>query len=129
MSLSRLRHALVGSSIVALVLLGVASARSSQAGRYGGALYVGLSSGEPGTLDPALNGGSSAIEVYLAMCQRLYQVVSNHGRLEDAPMLAAAKPTLSKNKLTYTVRLRQGILFNDGTPLNAQAVVTSIQRL
>src|SRR5262249_32544080 len=44
------------------------------------------------------------------------------------PWLAAALPTLSRDKLTYTVQLRQGILFNDGTPFNAQAVVTSLER-
>ena len=43
-------------------------------------------------------------------------------------MLAAALPVLSKDKLSYTVQLRQGIKFNDGTPFNAQAVVTTVQR-
>ncbi len=43
-------------------------------------------------------------------------------------MLAAALPVLSKDKLTYTIQLRQGIVFNDGTPFNAQAVVTTVQR-
>ena len=52
----------------------------------------------------------------------------NHGKLELAPVLAAALPALSKDKLSYTVQLRQGIQFNDGTPFNAQAVVTTVQR-
>jgi peptide/nickel transport system substrate-binding protein len=44
------------------------------------------------------------------------------------PQLAAALPVVSKNKLTYAIALRKGIVFNDGTPFNAQAVVTTIQR-
>ena len=37
--------------------------------------------------------------------------------------------SISKDKLTYTIPLRQGIEFNDGTPFNAQAVVTTLQRM
>ena len=44
------------------------------------------------------------------------------------PLLAAAPPVLSKDKLTVTIQLRQGIEFNDGTPFNAQAVVATVQR-
>ena len=50
-------------------------------------------------------------------------------RSRIVPQLAAALPAISKDKLTYTIPLRQGIKFNDGTPLNAQAVVTSLQRM
>jgi peptide/nickel transport system substrate-binding protein len=103
--------------------LGPAAARTS---RYGGTLTVALS-GEPDTLDPTVSRGTG-INIYPAMCQTLYQLVSNHGELELAPLLAASLPALSANKLTYTVQLRQGIQFNDGTPFNAQAVVTTVQR-
>ena len=129
MSPWRLRQALFAALVLALVVLGAASAQTNATARYGGTLVVGLANGTPPCLDPTLNCGSSAVEIYQVMCQRLYQVVSNHGRLEDAPMLAAGQPTLSKDKLTYTVQLKQGVTFNDGTPLTAQAVATSIQRL
>src|SRR5689334_3762877 len=81
--------------------------------RYGGTLTVALS-GEPDTLDPTVSRGTG-INIYPAMCQTLYQLVSNHGELELAPVLAASLPTLSADKLTYTVQLHQGIEFNDGT--------------
>jgi peptide/nickel transport system substrate-binding protein len=35
---------------------------------------------------------------------------------------------VSKDKLTYTIKLRSGIRFNDGTPFNAAAVKTSLDR-
>ena len=92
-------------------------------------MTVGISFGSPGgRLDPGETAGNTAIEIDMVMCQRLYQSVSNHGVIEHAPMLAAAMPVLSKDKLTYTIKLRQGVLFNDGTPFNAQAVVTTIER-
>jgi peptide/nickel transport system substrate-binding protein len=125
---SRVGRALALSVGLALLLLGTASARSLRNGRYGGTLVVGLQLGVPNTLDPVESVSSTSIEVFLSMCQRLYQTVSNHGVIERVPMLAASLPTLSKDKLTYTIQLRQGVLFNDGTPFNAQAVVTSIQR-
>jgi peptide/nickel transport system substrate-binding protein len=111
---------------VALGALGTASGQSHTASKYGGTLVVGLSQGEPNSLDPTVGGSVSSLEIYPAMCQRLY---TSDDKLQLAPLLAAALPELSKDKLTYTVRLRRGIEFNDGTPFDAQAVVTSVQRL
>jgi peptide/nickel transport system substrate-binding protein len=37
-------------------------------------------------------------------------------------------PTISPDKLTYTIPLRKGIEFNDDTPFNAHAVVVSLER-
>jgi peptide/nickel transport system substrate-binding protein len=125
---SRVVRALVISLGLALLLLSAASARTVGDGRYGGTLVVGLQLGVPSNLDPVESASSASIEVFLAMCERLYQTVPNHGVIERVPMLAASLPTLSKDKLTYTIQLRQGVLFNDGTPFNAPAVVTSIQR-
>ena len=59
------------------------------------------------------------------MCQRLYD---SDSKMRVVPQLAAAMPTISKDKLTYTIPLRRGVRFNDGTPFNAQAAVTSLQR-
>src|SRR5262249_21354855 len=59
-------------------------------------------------------------------CQRLY---TTNAKLELVPELAAGQPVLSADKLSYTIQLRQGVTFNDGTPMNAKAVVASVQRL
>jgi peptide/nickel transport system substrate-binding protein len=128
-NLLRLPRVLLAGLVLALAVPSAASAHVGTTARYGGTLVVGLNGGAPPCLDPTLNCGGAAIEIYQGMCQRLFQVVSNHGHIEDAPMLAAAPPKLSPDKLTYTVQLKQGVRFNDGTSLNAQAVVTSIQHL
>jgi peptide/nickel transport system substrate-binding protein len=128
MRASRLTFALGLSLAVALLTLSAASARMDPAGRYGGTIVVGLQLGAPTNLDPVESRSSASIEVFLSMCERLYQTVSNHGVIERVPMLAASLPTLSQDKLTYTIQLRQGVLFNDGTPFNAPAVVASIER-
>src|SRR5262245_62574912 len=85
---------------LALGLLGAASARTHVQGKYGGTLVIaGIP--EPTSLDPTIGSGST---VYLPFCQRLYQTVNNHGKLETLPLLAASLPALSKDRRTYTVR-------------------------
>jgi peptide/nickel transport system substrate-binding protein len=110
---------------LALLAVGPAAARRT-GGRYGGVLSVGLTSGDPGSLDPTLSSTFSAVEIYRSICERLYDFDT---RSRVFPELAAALPTLSSDKQTYTIPLRHGIVFNDGTPFNAQAVVTSLERM
>jgi peptide/nickel transport system substrate-binding protein len=115
-----------GAAFLAAIALVLGTA-SAGAARYGGTLVVGLSRGDPGNLDPSQPGSTvSALVVDLAMCQRLYDQDAK-GKL--VPLLAAASPVISNDKLSYTVELRQGVRFNDGTPFNAPAVVVSVQRL
>jgi peptide/nickel transport system substrate-binding protein len=117
-------------AVALAVACGLVSLAPASAGpqKYGGTLVVGQSVGSPGSLDPTVNGSQPLVEILRTMCLRLYEYATNHGKLELEPVLAAAPPVLSADKLHYTIQLRQGIEFNDGTPFNAQAVVTNFQR-
>jgi peptide/nickel transport system substrate-binding protein len=108
--------------MTALALLGSASAAQA---KYGGTLTVGLTQGAPDSLDPWLHSSGSSTEVDNTMFEGMY---SEDKQLNVVPRLAASMPTISADKLTYTVQLRKGILFNDGTPFNAQAVLSNYQR-
>jgi peptide/nickel transport system substrate-binding protein len=119
MSRLRLALTLLGVCSLALGLIGPASARTDTGPRYGGTLVVRLPA-DLGTLDPVLSNG---LAVYSATCVQLYD---DHSK-QLIPVLAAALPVLSKDKLNYTIQLRRGVMFNDGTPFNAQAVVTNYQ--
>jgi len=68
---------------------------------------------------------AQASAIFDVMCQPLYR---HDAGAQLVPLFAAALPVVSKDGLTYTIKLRQGIQFNDGTPLTAQAVVTTVQR-
>jgi peptide/nickel transport system substrate-binding protein len=125
MSRLRLAFTLTGVCLLALGLVGPASAGARAQSKYGGVLVVGIVGGDPGALDPTTNGALSAIEIYNSFCERLYDF---DGKSRVVPELAAALPVISKDKRTYTIPLRHGIEFNDGTPFNAQAVVTTLQR-
>jgi peptide/nickel transport system substrate-binding protein len=108
-----------------LVLAAAASAEPSRQGRYGGVLVVAQTIAPPDTLDPATAGSPGSDEIFDAICERMY---TTDEQLNFVPQLATSMPTISPDKLTYTIQLRQGIVFNDGTPFNAQAVVTSYER-
>lgn len=59
-------------------------------------------------------------------------IMSGLYRFNDAnelePLLAAGPPTVSENKLEYTIPLREGLLFPDGTAFTADAVKWSLDR-
>jgi peptide/nickel transport system substrate-binding protein len=122
-----MRIARAGFAFVVAVLLAGTVAGAGSA-RYGGTLVVGLSRGDVDALDPTVSRTFSAVAIYPAICLQLFQSVRNHGTIEMQPVLAASLPQISPDKLSYTIRLRKGILFNDGTPFNAQAVVFTVQR-
>jgi peptide/nickel transport system substrate-binding protein len=110
--------------VCAVVVVAPASARMS---RYGGTLVVGVSQ-EPASLDPTVATTMTAVEILQSMCLPLYDFALNHGSYQYEPVLATSLPKLSNHGLSYTVQLRQGIVFNDGTPLNADAVVATANR-
>jgi peptide/nickel transport system substrate-binding protein len=112
-------------ALVALILIAGASAQPVVHEKYGGTLTVGVVEGEPDALDPTLGRSASGAIIFNAICRGLYRV---NGDDDLVPDLATALPAISKDKLTYTVPLRKGVLFNDGTPFDAQSVVTTYQR-
>src|SRR5438067_936971 len=115
-----------GVAALALFTLVVAAAAGTAgSAKNGGTLTVGMTNGEPDALDPTLARTFSGRDVFLTICEKLYDLNS---KAQIVPQLASALPKISKDKLTVTIQLRKGIKFNDGTPFNAAAVVTSIQR-
>jgi len=109
-------------AVVAL-LLGV-GALAPVAAQPAGTLVVGLVA-EPVNLDPAqvtdLNSnrvGRRIVETLVTFPDESTQVV---------PGLAESW-AISKDGLKYTFKLRKGVSFHDGTPLNAEAVKFSIER-
>jgi peptide/nickel transport system substrate-binding protein len=120
---------LVGLAVAAAALAfglvaAVGIAAPSSPIREGGTLTIGLQE-DPDALDPTLARTFVGRMVFLHMCQKLYDLDSG---LHIVPQLAAALPQVSKDKLTYTIKLRSGIKFNDGTAFDAASVKTSLDR-
>ena len=90
-----------------------------------GRLVVGVSFGDKAadSLDPTISRSAMSGEIDRTVVMAAYEYDTG-AKMRLSPSLAVAMPVFSKwNKLSYTVQLRQGIEFNDGTPFNAQAVV------
>lgn len=80
---------------------------------------------DPDTLDPAVANDTVAGKVVQNVYDRLVRV-SPDGKTV-LPSLAKSW-TVSKDGRTYTFKLRTGVKFHDGSPLDAQAVRYSLQR-
>ncbi|GHE85473.1 ABC transporter substrate-binding protein [Amycolatopsis deserti] len=96
----------------------------AQAVRSGGELVMGLSS-EPDRLDPTTSSSLYTRYVMSTICEKLYDLDSSG---QVVPQLATALPALSPDGLTVTIGVRTGVTFADGTPFDAAAVRTSLQR-
>lgn len=81
---------------------------------------------KPRTLDPADAYELAASNVLYSLGDRLYTYKLGTDRL--VPQLATALPKVSADGLTYVIPLRQGVVFHDGTPFNAEAMVFSLER-
>jgi len=81
---------------------------------------------EPRSLDPAyFDDGESAKPA----CN-IYEGLYKYGDKDTTvlPCLATELPEISEDGLIYTIKLREGVKFHDGTDLNAEAVVASWER-
>ncbi len=116
----------VAITALALVVAVAAGARATATPQLknGGTLTIALAE-EPDALDPTLARTFVGRIVFLHMCEKLYDL---DAKLHIVPQLASGLPQVSKDKLTYTIKLRTGIKFNDGTAFNAAAVKKTLER-
>jgi peptide/nickel transport system substrate-binding protein len=92
--------------------------------REGGDLVMALSS-EPDRLDPTTSSSLYTRYVMNTICEKLYDIDATG---ELVPQLATALPTVSADGLTVTIPVRTDTSFADGTPFDAAAVATSLER-
>jgi len=81
---------------------------------------------KPRTLDPADSYELAGLMVIYNLGETLYRYRLGTTVLE--PGLATALPKISKDGLTYTIPVREGVKFHDGTTFNAEAMAFSLQR-
>jgi peptide/nickel transport system substrate-binding protein len=81
---------------------------------------------KPRTLDPSDAYELKSLGIVANMGERLYTY--NPGSNKLVPQLATELPKVSADGLTYTIPIRQGVLFHDGTPFDAEAMAFSLKR-
>jgi peptide/nickel transport system substrate-binding protein len=80
----------------------------------------------PENLDPHIGFDTDTLQ----FTHNVYEALLEYspGGLDVRPLLAESY-SVSPDGLSYTFKLRQGIVFHDGAKLDSQAVLTSFQRL
>lgn len=108
------KAATVAALLAATALAGPAFAKD---------LRIGLQS-DADVLDPDESRTFVGRIVYASLCDKLVDITPN---LEIIPQLATAWTT-SEDGTQITMTLREGVVFHDGTPFNAEAVAANIER-
>lgn len=86
---------------------------------------VVATSARVGSVDPVRASTFGATQLLSAIGDPLYRLGEDGGVL---PALASEAPRVSPDGLTVTIPLRRDVLFHDGTPFDAGAMVFSLQR-
>ncbi|MBW5447485.1 peptide ABC transporter substrate-binding protein [Cohnella sp. CFH 77786] len=80
---------------------------------------------DPPALDVSIAESAASFTFLGAISEGLYRLDKD---MKPTPALAADMPTISPDHLTYTIKLRDGITWSDGTPVTANDFVYSFQR-
>src|SRR5207245_8062277 len=86
-------------------------------------LRIGLAE-DPDVLDPTLARTYVGRIVFAAVCDKLFDIDE---KLNVVPQLALSQETSADGK-EMTIKLRPGVKFHDGEPLDAEAAKFSIER-
>lgn len=86
-------------------------------------LVIALNS-DPDTLDPMMGGSAVGRVVFAGLCDKLIDITPQGG---FQPQLATDW-NWSEDNLSLTLSLREGVLFQDGTPMDAEAVRANLDR-
>src|SRR5262245_21019579 len=111
-------------AIVALALGVAGTSWDALAQKKGGVLRV-AHLGEPPSLDAHWTTASLVETIVNHIYEGLYSLDDNY---RPIPMLADGMPAVSRDQLTYTIKLRRGVKFHNGKELTAEDVVPSLNR-
>lgn len=118
-----MRRLALTSLLLALTSLIVACGGGSSGSGNKDSVAIGLDS-EPTSLDASYDTGLSASIIDAQLYDTLFRV-GESGAIQ--PGLVQSWQQV--NPTTYKLKLRSGVTFHDGTPLNAQAVKTNLDRV
>ncbi|CDN49658.1 ABC transporter substrate-binding protein [Neorhizobium galegae] len=81
--------------------------------------------GEPPTLDPM----TSTADLVGIVTQHIFETLYTFNKKWDVtPLLAESLPEVSADGKTYTIKLRTGIKFHDGSDMTSEDVIASLTR-
>jgi peptide/nickel transport system substrate-binding protein len=127
--LRKLGLVLIVLGLAASSALGLTACGSSSSGKEGGTLNVSYAS-SPEYLDPGLNysteGATAMYDTYIPLLT--YAHAEGVAGSKLVPGLAESLPKVSNGGKTYTLTLRKGLEYSDGTPVKASDFASTIER-
>lgn len=108
-----------------LLTLGCQSTNSNLPQQDSDRLIIGTTL-KPRSLDPADSYELAGLFIIYNLGETLYTY--EEGTTNLKPLLATELPQISPDGLTYTISLRQGVIFHDGTVFNGEAMKFSLER-
>jgi peptide/nickel transport system substrate-binding protein len=119
--------AVVGLAVIALSL---ASCGGGSGGKEGGTL-TGSYASFPDYLDPTISytaeGWTAMYDTYLPLLT--YAHASGAAGSKVVPALAESLPKVTDGGKTYTLTLRKGLKYSDGTPVKASDFASTVERI
>jgi peptide/nickel transport system substrate-binding protein len=113
-----------------MVAISLASCGGGSDGKEGGTLK-GTYASFPDYLDPALSytveGWTAMYNTYLPLLT--YAHADGEAGSRVVPALAESLPKISNGGKTYTLTLRKGLKYSDGTPVKASDFTSSVERM
>jgi peptide/nickel transport system substrate-binding protein len=116
-------------AVLTMVAIGLSSCGGSS-GKEGGTL-TGSYASFPDYLDPALSytaeGWTAMYDTYLPLLT--YKHAGGEEGAEVVPALAESLPKITNGGKTYTLTLRKGLEYSDGTPVKASDFASTVERI
>ena len=122
--------ALLAIGLAAIAALGLSSCGRSSGGKEGGTLTASFSA-FPDALDPqfsyTLEGWSAMYDTYIPLLT--FAHADGQAGSQIIPGLAQAMPKITDGGKTYSLTLRKGLKYSDGTPVKASDFTSSVERM
>lgn len=123
-------HAALAVVGLVVIALGLASCGGGSSGKEGGTL-TGSYASFPDYLDPSISytaeGWTAMYDTYLPLLT--YAHASGAAGSKVVPALAESLPKVSNGGKTYTLTLRKGLKYSDGTPIKASDFASTVERV
>ena len=127
----KLQGATASLFVAAAVTLGLSACGGSSSGSDEGGVLRGTFAAFPDYMDPALSysaeGATAMRNTYLPLLT--YAHAGGAAGTELIPALAKSLPAISDDGRTYTLFLRPGLKYSDGTPVRASDFAYAVERM
>ena len=136
--MSLLKKAVVGLGATALVATVVVAPSANAAKTYNGPVTVkgavrggtitDIGQGDFEHIDPARVYVGGTLDLYRLFIRTLTQFKTVNGKITTVPDLASEMPTTKDGGVTWVYKLRQGLKYEDGSPITCEDIKYGVAR-